>query len=476
MLCTPPREESIDGLLADEVEESIIEIALRKQSRVLLFGQGPLMDRISAEVTNKIPEVEQAPFPVGMLRTTLMELESRYKSAQGFPITPHWDAGQEIDASAFDDPNSVRMAIVIAENVPYDLLFQILARFKQSGSPVLPITFSHRGIEIGPLLLDQTLGALAASRFGLASEMDVPGHPVGLFSTGSFMPVCDHALDVASALVVRIVSEPHQNDWLRWAIVRPDGLIEELAVRRNNSTAFKRLSGSIWDLRNYLDESVADDVKMWELVGSEIRRGALISIKNALRKDFTECIHRTLWNSNKWKLYEGFREDFFFHHHNIYDKGDLNATLVLANLIFNSEGTVQWIGVLTGLDCSETVTASPSWYMCGDHSTPHSDFSDNRRVAFVWHLTKDWSRDWGGHLVWCSRGGHLLPPSFNTLNLFDTRQGQNHFVMTVAPHARGKRLAWNGWWRGNAGSVRAGAEFDRSELPLGDRVRIIPPG
>jgi Rps23 Pro-64 3,4-dihydroxylase Tpa1-like proline 4-hydroxylase len=67
----------------------------------------------------------------------------------------------------------------------------------------------------------------------------------------------------------------------------------------------------------------------------------------------------------------------------------------------------------------------------------------------VWHLAKDWRPEWGGALFWCPKGCYL-PPVFNTLWLFNVGPESIHFVTHVSPYARGKRLAINGWWTGQA--------------------------
>ena len=39
------------------------------------------------------------------------------------------------------------------------------------------------------------------------------------------------------------------------------------------------------------------------------------------------------------------------------------------------------------------------------------------------------------------------PASFNTLVLFSVTTTSAHFVTTVSPHHKGKRLTFNGWWQ-----------------------------
>ena len=84
-------------------------------------------------------------------------------------------------------------------------------------------------------------------------------------------------------------------------------------------------------------------------------------------------------------------------------------------------------------------------YLPGDHSLPHRDFGGNRSVAFVWHLTRQWQSEWGGHLYWCPSGTSIAP-LFNCLILFNVAASSLHLVTAVSPYARGKRLAVSGWW------------------------------
>jgi Rps23 Pro-64 3,4-dihydroxylase Tpa1-like proline 4-hydroxylase len=102
-------------------------------------------------------------------------------------------------------------------------------------------------------------------------------------------------------------------------------------------------------------------------------------------------------------------------------------------------------------------------YLPGDHALPHSDEgasaeNNNRQVAFVWHLAKDWRSEWGGALFWCPKACYLRPV-FNTLLLFNVGPETTHSVTPVSPYAQGKRLAINGWWgtgrHGETGVARA---------------------
>ena len=69
-------------------------------------------------------------------------------------------------------------------------------------------------------------------------------------------------------------------------------------------------------------------------------------------------------------------------------------------------------------------------------------------MAYVWHLSKNWKPEWGGALYWCKHHHHVAthPASFNTLVLFRVTTSSSHFVTTVSPQHKGKRLTFNGWW------------------------------
>lgn len=69
-------------------------------------------------------------------------------------------------------------------------------------------------------------------------------------------------------------------------------------------------------------------------------------------------------------------------------------------------------------------------------------------MSYVWHLSQSWRPEWGGALYW-AQNDHAVatyPASFNTLALFSVTTRSAHFVTTVSPQHKGKRLTFNGWW------------------------------
>jgi len=187
--------------------------------------------------------------------------------------------------------------------------------------------------------------------------------------------------------------------------------------------------------------------------------GNLIVIRDAFEQDFAERMYRSLDGCTTWHPYEGYEEDFAYHHHNLYHPEEYPADLTWCSKVFGSSKTKEWVTRLSGRSCSGPAQFSASWYLPGDHSLPHNDIaasgdSFNRQVAFVWHLAKDWRSEWGGALYWCARA-YYVSPVFNTLLLFNVGPGSNHFVTHVSPYAQGKRLAINGWWTGQAATGEA---------------------
>ena len=187
--------------------------------------------------------------------------------------------------------------------------------------------------------------------------------------------------------------------------------------------------------------------------------GELIVIRDAFEPPFAERMYRSLAGCTSWRPYEGYEEDFSYHHHNLYHPEEYPPDLAWCSKIFGSSSTKEWVARLSGRSCVGPAQFSASWYLPGDYSLPHNDIAEsgesfdrkvfNRQVAFVWHLAKDWRSEWGGALYWCAKA-YYLPPVFNTLLLFNVGTESNHFVTNVSPYAQGKRFAINGWWTGPA--------------------------
>lgn len=201
-------------------------------------------------------------------------------------------------------------------------------------------------------------------------------------------------------------------------------------------------------IRAYLNPEIVKDPLLLKKIGGHLSRGSLLVIPNAFRGDFAERIFRELDNFNHWRIYENYTSSqFHYRHHNSYEPELYPSVLKFCSSLFESKATKEFISQLARSDCRGKLQFGASWYMPGDHSTPHSDRSENRQVAFVWHLSKNWKPNWGGDFFW-ARGAQMIPPSFNTLMLFRTLRDGIHCVTEVTPVAQSKRLAVSGWWTG----------------------------
>ncbi|MEZ5995329.1 MAG: 2OG-Fe(II) oxygenase family protein [Hyphomonadaceae bacterium] len=114
----------------------------------------------------------------------------------------------------------------------------------------------------------------------------------------------------------------------------------------------------------------------------------------------------------------------------------------------NGADWLAFMRTLTGEPAVCAADALASRYSAGHFLTDHSDAHarHDRVAAFVISLTKDWNRNWGGHLVFFDEHGNIeqgFAPRFNTLNIFLVPQA--HAVQAVTPFAAGARTSITGW-------------------------------
>lgn len=146
---------------------------------------------------------------------------------------------------------------------------------------------------------------------------------------------------------------------------------------------------------------------------------------------------------------------YCYHNYPIYDAqaAGRNAGHLLHRFceFLNSDVFLEFARAATGAEDIALVDAQATRYMPGHFLTTHDDTSEgkNRKAAYVFNFTRNWSADWGGYLQLLDDAGHVrrgLKPSFNALNLVAVPQ--NHNVGFVAPFAAGVRLSITGWLRG----------------------------
>jgi len=120
--------------------------------------------------------------------------------------------------------------------------------------------------------------------------------------------------------------------------------------------------------------------------------------------------------------------------------------------LFKSEQFRNYLSEITGhqdLEFSEG-HSFVSNYESGHYNGPHTD-GENGRIAFVFHLSKDWKPAYGGLFLrmdwdWKTINKAICPP-FNTLSIFDVSNGAPHLVTEVAQGIDNKRISFTGWYQ-----------------------------
>ncbi len=103
---------------------------------------------------------------------------------------------------------------------------------------------------------------------------------------------------------------------------------------------------------------------------------------------------------------------------------------------------------ITGIREVNRVYAQATMYAPGSFLLAHDDHVDaeQRRLAYVINLTRQWRPDWGGLLNFSQRDGSITDcffPHFNSMSVFEVPQ--THFVSYVPPFAQSQRYAVTGW-------------------------------
>jgi Rps23 Pro-64 3,4-dihydroxylase Tpa1-like proline 4-hydroxylase len=115
----------------------------------------------------------------------------------------------------------------------------------------------------------------------------------------------------------------------------------------------------------------------------------------------------------------------------------------------NTPEMINLITEITGIKGIKRASMQATAYGPGHFLTDHNDFDPekDRKVAFVFNMTKDWKAEWGGILQFLEDDGFSesgLIPTFNALNIFEVPQ--RHIVSQVANFAPKVRFGLTGWF------------------------------
>jgi Rps23 Pro-64 3,4-dihydroxylase Tpa1-like proline 4-hydroxylase len=201
------------------------------------------------------------------------------------------------------------------------------------------------------------------------------------------------------------------------------------------------------NLREFLEARMLPDAASIDKVSVWMRQGRAIIVPDALPADLAEQAHQDLSRSSRWVATESGHDFFHLRSSVIPHLGGHTAALTECERLFKCSATRAFISELSGEDCTGEASVAAAWYRPNEYALPHDDTnaSNPRAVAYVWYLTKDWKREWGGALFWCPTGQYICP-RFNMLVMFKVMPSNMHLICPIAPTATGKRLTINGFW------------------------------
>ncbi|KAJ8920215.1 hypothetical protein NQ315_011876 [Exocentrus adspersus] len=164
-----------------------------------------------------------------------------------------------------------------------------------------------------------------------------------------------------------------------------------------------------------------------------------VKLLDGIRQEFYELN----WNIRNMDLYEFFQSK---------DLKYLNSEYISSVFNFLKTDVMAWVADLTGLNLTH-ISATCSLYSNTDYLLVHDDQREDRLVAFVLYLSKDWSECYGGALQLVSKDeeGHpdkvvrSVYPSDNQLVFFPVTNDSYHQVEEVIS-TNNCRLSINGWF------------------------------
>lgn len=119
------------------------------------------------------------------------------------------------------------------------------------------------------------------------------------------------------------------------------------------------------------------------------------------------------------------------------------------------EDLVSWMKSNTNIELNGKVSMSSARYYNTDYLLCHDDNMDDRRIAYIFYLTNDWSKKDGGALDLFDTDEEGLPrnvvksliPEYNSLVFFEVADNSYHQVAEVLTEDK-CRWSINGWFHG----------------------------
>jgi len=129
--------------------------------------------------------------------------------------------------------------------------------------------------------------------------------------------------------------------------------------------------------------------------------------------------------------------------------GDMTGTVYEETMnFFNNKEMMQFISKITGLDITVADKTFVSRYASKCFLSEHTD-EPNGKLAFVYHLSKDWNPDWGGLYLDLRDKNNIkaICPSFNKMVIFEVTNGvAPHSVTQIVDNTIHERISVSGWY------------------------------
>lgn len=116
---------------------------------------------------------------------------------------------------------------------------------------------------------------------------------------------------------------------------------------------------------------------------------------------------------------------------------------------FNDSKFINYLNSITGVKTDPQKTTLNCVSMSqGDYLREHTDNDGKFRLAYVFYLSQNWKRNFGGELqlLDISRNKHTVEPEFNTFVIFSVAEKTSHYVEPLTSEAADwKRQTMSGW-------------------------------
>lgn len=196
-----------------------------------------------------------------------------------------------------------------------------------------------------------------------------------------------------------------------------------------------------------------------------------LRISNFLKPDVAEGLYEFCKNDANWtvkslslrkqaKVSEevwnnAAEEDRFYSMWNlnpdqIAKKGSgLNLFKHLMSDLRNDQSMAGWFASISGLPLIKGASVSAKAFAANDFLGPHNDRTSDRRLAFIFYLSKDWDPSFGGGLYMRKEGNEevFFEYEYNSLVIFDVLKKQKHWIDPIKPACGDKmRYSIGGWF------------------------------